>query len=249
MNPLISVITITYNAESTVPPTLESLRRQSFRDFEHVVIDGASSDGTIALIRENGIEGARILSERDNGLYYAMNKGLEMARGEYVVFLNAGDAFHSDDTLQAYADAAALNDPDIIYGDTVIVDSQRRLIAPRHLSAPEVLTFKSFSKGMLICHQAFMVKREIAPLYNTDYRFSSDYDWTIRCILATCPVKCTNLHRVTIDYLSEGLTDKNHFKSLRERYRIMRSHYGSAITLSRHMTFVFRAFSRKLRKK
>ena len=245
-HPLISVITITYNAAETLTPTMESVKSQTFRDYEHLIIDGASTDNTLELARREGGDSLRILSEPDKGLYDAMNKGLDMARGKYVIFLNSGDAFHTPETLYQYAQAAA-NDFDIIYSDTVIVDSTRKMIAPRHLSVPELLTFQSFSNGMLICHQAFMVKRSIAPKFDLSYKFSSDYDWTIRCIRKTTPQSCMNLHCIGIDYLSDGLTDKNKIKSLKERFHIMHHHYGLAAAVERHLSFIPRALKRRMK--
>lgn len=243
--PLITVITITFNAESCLVPTMESVSNQTFRDFEHLIIDGASRDNTVSIARRYA--NTRILSEPDNGLYDAMNKGLSMAKGKYVLFLNAGDSFHSPDTLMAYSTAARRGD-DIIYGDTLIVDQHRNIIGPRHLSAPLHLTKESFAKGMLICHQAFMVRRSLAPMYDMSYRFSSDYDWTVKCIAASNPARNTNLGRITIDYLSDGMTDKNKLASLRERYRIMSIHYGALPTFFRHIGFIFRALIRRLRR-
>ena len=239
--PLISIITITFNASETLPATMASVAEQSFRDYEHLIIDGASRDNTLEIAR--AYPGVRILSEPDRGLYDAMNKGLRMARGRYVLFLNSGDTFHSPETLAAYG-LRAREDYDIIYADTVIVDKDRNLIGPRHYSAPEVLTFESFAKGMLVCHQAFMVKRELAPEYDLRYRFSADYDWTIKCIFDTIPERCCNLQMVAIDYLSDGLTDKNKWKSLRERYRVMASHYGQGKALKRHAKLIFGRIAR-----
>lgn len=242
--PLISVITITYNAAETLPLTMESVAEQSFTDFEHIVVDGASEDDTISIARSMGTSSLRIISEKDEGLYDAMNKGLKLARGRYVLFLNSGDRFHSADTLKEYADAIAEKDPDIIYGDTDIVDIEGKRLGPRHLSAPEILTVDSFSKGMLICHQAFMVKKDIAPLYDTDFRFSADYDWCIRSIKASRAGDRYNLRRVTIDYLADGLTDKNKKASLLERFKIMAAHYGAIRTIGQHLSFIPRAIRR-----
>lgn len=242
--PLISVITITFNAAETLPPTMESVTAQTFRDFEHLIVDGASTDDTIVVARHMGMRGLRIISEPDDGLYDAMNKGLKMARGRYVIFLNSGDRFHSADTLQAYANAIEKHNPDIVYGDTDIVDPEGKRIGPRHLSVPEILTVDSYSGGMLICHQAFMVRKDIAPLYDTDYRFSADYDWCIRCIKASRAGDRINLHRVTIDYLTDGLTDKNKKASLVERFRIMSAHYGSMKAIAAHLSFIPRALKR-----
>lgn len=208
---------------------------QSCRDFEHLVIDGASSDNTLKIARRN--PDARIVSEKDRGLYDAMNKGLSIARGKYILFLNAGDTFRSPHTLALYAKEAKKN-PDIIYADTMIVNSDGKDIAPRHYSVPEILTYESFSKGMLICHQAFMVKKSIAPNYDLKYRFSADYDWTIKCIRNSEPAKCINLHTVAINYLSDGMTDKNKLKSLKERYKVMAHHYGTLVAVKRHIALV-----------
>ena len=243
-SPLVSIITITYNAAEHITPTMESVACQSCRDFEHIVVDGASSDETVAIARK--YEGVRIMSEPDKGLYNAMNKGLALARGRYVLFLNAGDTFHNANVLAAYADRARKGDH-IIYADTVIVDNARHIIGKRHLSAPPHLTAASFSKGMLICHQAFMVLKELAPDYDEQYRFSSDYDWTVKCIKNSDPRRCTNLGIIAIDYLQDGLTDKNRLKSLRERFRIMKSHYGAVRTCANHIGFIFRAIARKLK--
>lgn len=242
--PLISVVTITYNASGTLPITMESVAEQTFKDFEHVLIDGASKDDTIAIARKMGTPMLRIVSEPDKGLYDAMNKGLKFARGRYLLFLNSGDKFHATDTLQAYADAIESNSPDIIYGDTDIVDIEGKRLGPRHLSAPAILTVDSFSKGMLICHQAFMVRKDIAPRYDTDYRFSADYDWCIRCIKASRAGDRVNLKRVTIDYLADGMTDHNKKASLIERFKIMAAHYGTMKAVRAHLSFIPRAIKR-----
>lgn len=242
--PLISVITITYNAAETLPLTMASVAKQTCSDFEHLVIDGASTDSTILTARQMGVSTLRIVSEPDKGLYDAMNKGLRLARGRYVLFLNAGDRFHADTSLELYAEAARRKNADIIYADTDIVDFSGRRIGPRHLSAPGMLTFDSFSRGMLICHQAFMVRKDIAPRYDTDYRFSADYDWTIRCIRASRPGNRVNLRTVTIDYLADGLTDHNKRASLLERFRIMAHHYGTINAILSHLSFIPRALKR-----
>lgn len=246
-NPLFSIITITYNAEKELPATMESVAEQTFRNFEHLIIDGASKDSTVALARSLGGDNLRIISEKDSGLYDAMNKGLRFAKGKYVIFLNAGDAFAAPVVLALYADAAR-NDADIIYADTVVVDADRNILRPRHLAAPERLTSQSFSHGMLVCHQAFCVKRDIAPQYDLSYRFSADYDWTIRCIKATSPARCVNLHTVAIHYLDDGMTEKNKVDSLKERFRIMSHHYGAPTAILRHLSFIPRAIGRKFKK-
>ena len=101
--PLFSIITITFNAAGTLPATLRSVERQTFTDYEYLIVDGASTDGTVAIAQHSAAVSS-VTSEPDKGLYDAMNKGLRKARGCYLVFLNAGDAFHEPDTLQKIAD-------------------------------------------------------------------------------------------------------------------------------------------------
>lgn len=244
MNPLFTIITVTYNAAATLPPTLSSVREQTCQLYEYLVIDGASQDNSVKLAQESGIPGIIITSERDRGLYDAMNKGLGMAKGDYVMFLNAGDAFHSENTLQQIADAIMDNDyPGIVYGQTQIVDSERKRIGDRHLTAPSVLTLDSFKNGMVVCHQAFIVLRKLVDNYDTRYKYSADYEWCIRCLQRSH--RNLYIDEFLIDYLSEGLTTAHHKASLIERFRIMSHYYGFLPTLFRHFKFLIRNLNRK----
>ncbi len=239
MKPLFSIITITYNAEATIEPTLRSIGQQTCKLYEHLVIDGASTDSTLQIVNRAANELTTIVSEPDKGLYDAMNKGLARAQGDYVIFLNAGDSFHSPDTLQLIADAAMDHDyPGIIYGQTDIVDANRRRIGPRHLTAPEVLEFKSMAQGMVVCHQAFVALRKITEPFDLRYRFSADYEWCLRCLKKS--KRNQYVDAVLIDYLNEGVTTRNHRKSLIERFKIMCRYYGTLPTMVRHIKFLFR---------
>ncbi len=236
----LSVITITWNAAATLERTLRSVREQSWPHIEHLIIDGGSDDGTLELIGRYAHEQLRWVSEPDRGLYDAMNKGAAMAKGDYLCFLNAGDTFFAADTVEkmmlTFEDASA---PDILYGETAIVDNAGTFLHMRRLKAPEKLNWKSFRQGMVVCHQAFIVKRELFEPYNLAYRFSSDFDWSIRMMK-----KATSIHntRLTlINYLNEGMTTRNRKASLKERYRIMARHYGQLSTFLHHLWFVVRA--------
>lgn len=236
-SPLFSIITITFNAAATLPATLKSVEQQSFADYEYLVVDGASTDGTVAIARASSAV-TSVTSEPDRGLYDAMNKGLRRATGRYLIFLNAGDALHAPDTLQKIARSVEETHPDIVYGETALVDAQRTFIAMRRLQAPDVLSVKSFRMGMLVCHQAFVVRRAIAPEYDLHYRFSADYDWCIRCMQVAKTI--TNTHEILIDYLNEGVTTANRKASLHERYVIMCRYYGTLPTFLRHLWFAVR---------
>jgi len=243
--PLITVITITYNAAATLRPTMESVARQTFGDFEYLLIDGASTDDTLKITRDFPIPQLRIFSEPDHGLYNAMNKGLRLASGEYVIFLNAGDSFAGPDILRHYADAieSSSTRPGMVYGQTLIVDSHRRPLGERHLRAPERLTFKSFANGMEVCHQAMCVRRDLAPDFDEKYRFSADYDWSVK-VLRQSPLN-VYINDYVAHYLSEGVTTANHKASLIERFCIMCRHYGVLPTVFRHAGFAIRELKQK----
>lgn len=246
MSPLFSIITVTYNAASTVGVTLRSVAEQSMTDYEHLIIDGASQDTTLEVV--NGFVNNRLVvrSERDRGIYDAMNKGRDLSCGRYLIYLNAGDTFHDVDTLALIARSIENdNYPGVVYGQTDIVDAEGKRLGSRHLTAPEHLTVRDFSRGMLVCHQAFVARRDITPEYNLDYRFSADYEWCIRC-LQKSDSNCY-IPAVIIDYLCEGVTTANHRKSLMERFKIMRHYYGLPTALWRHVSFIPRFIAGKFK--
>lgn len=246
--PLFSIITVTFNAEDTVGATLASVRSQTCTLYEHLIIDGASTDSTLALCRDGATERQRLFSEPDRGLYDAMNKGIVRSAGKYLIFLNAGDTFHSSSTLQKIANTIiSENYPGVVYGQTDIVDAARCKVADRHLMAPEKLSLKSFAEGMVVCHQAFVALRRIAGHFDTGYRFSADYEWCIRVLQHS-------RHNVLIpetivDYLAEGVTTRNRTASLRERFRIMCRYYGVLPTVWRHLRFIPRFLRRRRQEK
>lgn len=244
--PKFSIITVTYNAEQTLERTLQSVASQTCLDYEHLIVDGASSDGTVALARQYQQKTAEgrvvIVSEPDHGLYDAMNKAIGLAKGDFLCFLNAGDKLHNADTLMLTA-AAASQDTGVIYGYTDIVDSEGRFLHRRRLSPPARLTWRSFQSGMTVCHQAFYANRRIVQNYDLRYRFSADFDWCIRCMKEgeRLGLKNTFVKATLCDYLSEGMTTQNHKASLMERFRIMARHYGLCTTIMQHAWFVIRA--------
>ena len=247
----ISIVTVTYNAGEHIERTIESVEAQTYKDVEHIIVDGASKDNTIEVAKKHGFvphaenphARKRYVSEPDKGLYDAMNKGILLLHGEYVCFLNAGDALHDENTLQRIAIASDGGAAGVVYGDTDIVDAQGRFLRHRRLAPPAELTWRSFLQGMLVCHQAFYAHRNVLSSYNTDYRFSADFDWCIRT-LKKCEeagMEVGRVHEPVADYLNEGMTTANHKASLRERFEIMAAHYGLAATLMAHAWFVLRA--------
>lgn len=153
-----TVITCTWQASAVIERTLKSVLQQTYAHVEHIIIDGGSTDGTVDAVHRYMERNDRLhllhqivlLSEHDGGLYDAMNKGLRMATGNYVVFMNAGDTFHSADTLEhvngSVGDGERL--PGVLYGDTDIVGDDGHFIRRRRLAPPRHLTWRSFLGGM-----------------------------------------------------------------------------------------------------
>ncbi|MCI5663284.1 MAG: glycosyltransferase [Mediterranea sp.] len=245
LTPTFSVITVCYNAGAVIEDTIQSVISQTYHHVEYIIIDGASTDKTYSIIHRYREHITRVVSEPDQGIYDAMNKGIALATGDYLCFLNAGDSFHEDDTLQQMVHTLRDTDelPDVLYGETQLVDREGHFVRMRRLSAPERLTWRSFRWGMLVCHQAFFAKRSLAEPYDLRYRFSADFDWCIRVMKKARTLHPT--HLVLIDYLQEGMTTRNHQASLRERFRIMAHHYGWFSTLCVHVWFLLRAVLKK----
>ena len=261
-------VTVTYNAAGVLQRTLDSIMRQDYPKITHLIIDGASTDGTLAMVDEyirrsnaaNNGHRIQLTSEPDKGIYDAMNKGLMSIDGNYVCFLNAGDSLPASDTVSRIV-AAVVNFknstpnsqlPAVLYGDTDIVDGEGHFLRHRHLSPPETLTWRSFRQGMLVCHQAFYARTDFAidNAYDLRYRYSADVDWCIRIMKAAERegVPMLNLHTVVAHYLEQGQTTLHHRESLLERYKVMERHYGRVQTPLLHGWFAVRALARSLRK-
>ena len=259
-----SVITITYNAEKVLQRTLDSVLCQTYGGVEHLIIDGASKDDTLTLAEaykqqsdasDNGHK-VIIQSEPDQGIYDAMNKGLTQAYGDYVVYLNAGDFFPSNDTLEQIVHRCRLTElpsdslPGVLYGNTDIVDGEGRFLHPRRLQPPAQLTWRSFRHGMLVCHQAFYARTDIAKnlQYDTRYRFSADVDWCIRIMKEAekqgLEIKGTK--NTISQFYTGGATTQHHTESLIERFKVMTDHYGLCSTVWHHLLFAVRGIAKKI---
>ena len=244
-----TIITCTYNASKYIGRTLDSVRGQSYPHIEHFIIDGASKDDTVKKVQTYAYDSRYpviVKSEPDNGLYDAMNKGIQLAKGDYIIFLNAGDVFHEEDTLTCVAEKLKGKElPGVIYGDTDIVDEKGIFIRKRRLTPPEVLSWESFKEGMLVCHQAFYARTDLAKQvsYNLDYKYSADVDWCIRIMKEAEKqgLELMNTHKTLCSFLKGGMTTQSHQASLIERFKIMAHHYGTLTTIRQHLWFVVRA--------
>jgi glycosyltransferase involved in cell wall biosynthesis len=259
--PVVSIITVVFNGAEMIEKTIQTVLGQTYPSIEYLLIDGGSKDGTIDIIRRYEDRINYWISEPDKGIYDAMNKGLAAATGDYVWFMNAGDLVYREDTLEKIIRRGMTGEtpgnllkpwPLIFYGDTMVVNNQYQEVGLRRLRPPEVLTRKSFQRGMLVCHQAILVARSIAEPFDPQYRHSADYDWVLRAIIKAEGRKqkanpglqpgIINTHQILCAFLDGGHSKQNIVVSLKERFHSMVRHYGWLPTVIRHVPIAVKFF-------
>ncbi len=243
--PIVSIITVVYNAVNLLEKTIANVLNQSYPHIEYLIIDGGSTDGTLELITKHDHDIAYWVSEPDQGLYDAMNKGIKAATGDYLWFINAGDLIYLPDVTERIFSGSP---PwaDVYYGDTMLVNSNYQEIGLRRLRPPKKLSWKSFQKGMLVCHQSILVKRSIADAYDLNYQHSADFDWVIKALKKADHIYNTKM--ILAAFLDGGQSKHNIRSSLQERFHSMKKHYGLIPSLWRHIPIGIRFFWFYLRK-
>jgi len=194
----ITIVTVCFNSEATIEQTLKSVLSQTHQDVEYIVIDGKSTDGTLLCIEKYANQIKSIISEKDDGIYYAINKGVSMATGEIIGILHSDDFFASNSILAKINHAFELSGSDAVYGDLQYVDKDdttkifRNWIAGNYYDG-------LFLKGWMPPHPSFFVKRDCYErfgLFNTRFRSAADYELMLRFI---------QKHRIHVTYLPEVL--------------------------------------------
>ena len=195
----LSIITATYNSERTLRDTMESILSQTFQNFEYIIVDGASKDATLDIIREYEprFHGKmRYVSEPDKGIYDAMNKGFAMATGDVIGILNSDDFFTSDDVLQAVVDGFAGEYVDAVYADIHYVNTDDLTKCVRYYSSsvfrPWMMRF-----GMIPAHPSFYCRKAVYDQYgffDTNYRIAADFEILLRLIF---------IHRIRTRYVKK----------------------------------------------
>ena len=194
-----SIITATYNSEATVKDTIESVLKQTYRDIEYIIVDGGSKDKTLEIVKhyEPEFEGRmKWISEKDNGIYDAMNKGIRMATGDVVGILNSDDFYTSENVLEHINRAFLTNDVDAVYADIHFVDNDNLKKTVRYYSS-KVFRRWLMRLGFMPAHPSFYIKRECLDrvgLYDTSYRIAADFEFLLRAIF---------INRIRTRYMKE----------------------------------------------
>lgn len=244
----LTIITITYNAENVLERTLKSIFAQTNQNFEFIIIDGASKDNTLKIAQKYNIK--NIHSEPDNGIYDAMNKGLKLANGEFIWFMNAGDQIFDNEVVHKLIKTFEANG-DVYYSDTEIVDESdkslglRSKITPHQL--PNPLKWQNFKYGMVVCHQSFIARKSICLPFLLNHHYSADIDWEINCLKASKNTIFLNF--ILSKYLTGGFSVKNLKASLVDRFQVLQNHFGLFTAVVSHFSISFRSLKFIISKK
>ncbi len=232
----ISIITAVYNNVSMISGCIDSISKQKFDNVEVVVVDGSSNDGTVELIRNYHDKITTIISEPDNGIYDALNKGVSLATGDIVGFMHSDDLFYDEDSLGLVAKAFHDHDVDAIYGDLIYVDKENTNQIIRYWKSGDYHPDK-LSKGWMPPHPTFYMKRSLYEKYggfDLQYRIAADYDAMLRYL---------TMGEISVHYIPEVLVRmrvggasnrsiKNIIQKSLEDYRALKSNkVGGLYTL------------------
>ncbi len=245
--PKVSIITVVFNNKLNLEKTIAGIRKLDYKNLEYVVIDGGSTDGTAEVINSNRDLIAYSVSEKDKGIYDAMNKGLHAATGDYVWFVNSGDIPSAPDILNKVFDAE--KDGDVYYGDTEMIGDAGESYGNRTLKVPpKELNWKKMIDGMVVSHQSMIAKRRLCGDYNTDYKFVADIDWAIRILKNSSKIINTNL--TLSKFLIGGYSRKYTIASLKERFRMLCRYFNCLYVILNHfkLSYKFTVYMIKRRK-
>jgi glycosyltransferase involved in cell wall biosynthesis len=246
-NPKVSFISVVFNNKNNLEKTITAIKNQKYTNTEIIIIDGGSTDGTLDIIEKYKNDIAYSVSEKDKGIYDAMNKGLRVATGDYVWFMNSGDIPSDNDTLINVFKTE--KDGDVYYGDTEMVDDDGKSYGNRTLKVPpKELNWKKMIDGMLVSHQSLIVKRNICGEYDINYRFVADIDWAIKLLKKSNEVINTNL--TLSKFLIGGFSRQYTIQSLKERFGMLCKHFNCMKVILNHfkLSFKFLVYIIKRRK-
>lgn len=241
MSVRISIITATYNAQDTIADCLRSMAGQRHRDWEHIVVDGASTDGTLDVLRSHAAQIATLISEPDGGMYEAINKGIACATGEVIGLLHADDIYADDQVLEDVAKAFASPDVSAVYGDLQYVSKGDGLRVIRHWRAGRFGQQKLL-RGWMPPHPSLFLRRHVYERcggFSLQYRIAADYDFMLRALLSL-DGRVVALPKVLVKMRLGGASNKSLSAVARksaEDYRILRSHGLGRLAAGRALTW------------
>lgn len=220
--PLITIVTVCFNAANEIMNTLESVKSLQFTDYEHLLIDGQSTDNTIDIIKNFNNSKIRWVSEPDLGIYDAMNKGIKWSKGQFITFLNAGDYYHDEQALKHVADEIN-NGYELISGNFILNSINKHTLI--HSDTIDLSTLK---KRFEVCHQTIFVKNHNLPFYSLDYKIKADYKWVIDITRKLDKKKIKKIDRALVCYQDDGFSTASFYRNLKELTKLHYQEFGLA---------------------
>ena len=221
----ISIITTSYNSEKTIEDTIKSVLSQNYKDFEHIIVDGNSKDNTMKIVKKHEKEyngKLKYISEKDQGIYDAMNKGIKMATGDVIGLLNSDDKYSKNSVLEIIADAFKNNNCDGVYANLYYLDENMNKVYRKWVSGIGKVT-----RGWLPAHPTLYLKKEVYDnlgIFNLKYKVVSDYDYMVRLGLNK-GIKLYYINDFLIDMRTGGASNggiKGYIYNFKESYRVLK---------------------------
>lgn len=224
MFPKISLITVCFNSESTIRDTLESVKKQTYKNIEYIVVDGASTDGTLGILKEYRDSIDVLISEKDRGIYDAMNKGIRVATGDFVGILNSDDVFSCNDSVEKIAFAINGNPMvDAVFGDLVYVD-RNDLAKKVRLYSSKFFSPWKMRFGFMLPHPTFYARRDLFERlgeYKTDYRVAADFE--LLCRFLCGGIKTVRIDEVLVSMRQGGISSTGFWWRIHQNLEIVRA--------------------------
>ena len=248
--PLVTIITIVHNNVKTIRTAVQSVAHQSYENIEHIVIDNCSNDGTLEAIYQQENDISLIISEPDDGIYHALNKGIKLANGEIIGFLNSDDVLKNRNTITTIVQNLMAEDNEAVYGDLQYFSKQRPNRIIRSWKSNKY-TSKKFRQGWMPPHPTFYTYKDIYLKYgffDISYKISSDYDMMLR-LLYEKKIKAKYIPEVLVKMQRGGVSNQN-LRSImlksKEDFLIMKKYNFSVLTLINKTLRKFSQFFRRI---
>ncbi len=237
--PLISIITVTYNAAKTIATTIDSITNQTYQNIEYIIVDGGSEDDTIDIIKKNKDKITQWISEPDKGIYDAMNKGLKMANGDWCIFMGGDDVFYNKQTIKDIV-SHFTNKNNIYYGN-VIMSTTKKIYPGNRIS-------KFLICRRNICHQSIFYPKKIYKNYSYDLKYPIWADWVYNIkLFSLAPKNFIYINSIISIFNDKGISNKGDESFKKDRWRIISKYIGKSYCILSFIGYKTKLFIKNIK--
>jgi glycosyltransferase involved in cell wall biosynthesis len=242
----VSIITTSFNSESTILDTLNSVNNQTYKNIEHIIIDGASKDNTLQIVNDNGLRIKKLISKKDKGIYDAYNKGLDIASGDIVAFLNSDDFYYDNFVIEKIMGIFKDKSIDACYGDLIYVERNNTNKITRYWKSKDYKN-NLFKKGFSPAHPTLFLRRSVyqkAGNFNLSYRLAADYEFMLR-IFNNIDIKSKYIPEILVRMRNGGATGESIRSILLQNKEILKAHKEHKVKIS-YLNFFAQKFINRI---